>query len=109
MSEKVNQMRLRIAADDLPSLCSGSGMKVRQQLSADSTSQGESTPPPSTSTYPPTRGTMGTYATLGILCAIISLFIVPEISGAAAIILGAYTWRIEQGNRGIAVVILGII
>jgi membrane-bound ClpP family serine protease len=34
---------------------------------------------------------------------------VPEVFGSAAIILGAYMWRKEQGNRGIDILILGII
>jgi hypothetical protein len=49
------------------------------------------------------------HASLGFISAIIALFILPEIFGSAAIILGAYTWKKEQGNRGIAIVILGII
>ena len=39
----------------------------------------------------------------------LSLIIVPEIFGPMAIILGAYTWRKEQGNRGLYIVIVGII
>jgi len=46
---------------------------------------------------------------LGVVSAILSLFVVPEVFGSAAIILGAYTWRKEQGNRGIGIVIFGII
>lgn len=53
----------------------------------------------------PTR----THATLGYISALLSLVIVPELFGTAAIILGAYTWKKEQGNRGITIVILGII
>jgi hypothetical protein len=33
----------------------------------------------------------------------------PEIFGAAAIILGAYTWKNRQGNLGPIVLILGIL
>jgi membrane-bound ClpP family serine protease len=46
---------------------------------------------------------------LGVVSAILSLFVVPEVFGSAAIILGAYMWRKEQGNRGIIIMILGII
>jgi hypothetical protein len=45
---------------------------------------------------------------LGAVSAILSLFVVPEVFGSAAIILGAYVWRKEQGNHGIIIVILGI-
>jgi len=57
----------------------------------------------------PTRVRMGTYAILGVVSAIISLFVVPEIFGAASIVLGAYTWRKEQGNLGIYIVLFGIV
>ena len=49
---------------------------------------------------------------LGLVCAFVSLFLIPEIFGSAAIILGAYTWRLESGqikNRGLLLVIFGII
>ncbi len=59
--------------------------------------------------YPPTRSATRTYAVLGAVSAIISLFILPEIFGSAAVILGAYTWRKQQGNFGLYVLILGII
>jgi hypothetical protein len=49
------------------------------------------------------------YAFLGYICAVLSLVIVPEIFGSATIILGAYTWRKEQGNRGLTIIVLGII
>jgi hypothetical protein len=54
------------------------------------------------------RGTR-TYAIMGFIGAVLSLFMIPEIFGSAAIILGAYTWRKEKGNLGIFIVILGII
>jgi membrane-bound ClpP family serine protease len=50
-----------------------------------------------------------TYAILGFISAVLSLFIVPELFGSAAIVLGAYTWRKKQGNLGLIVLILGII
>jgi hypothetical protein len=46
---------------------------------------------------------------LGVVTAILGLLVLPEVFGSAAIILGAYTWRKEQGNRGIYIVIFGII
>ncbi len=52
------------------------------------------------------------YFNLGILCAFISLLVVPEIFGSAAIILGAYTWRMERDenrNRGLVLIIVGIV
>jgi hypothetical protein len=50
-----------------------------------------------------------TYAILGFISAVLSLLIVPELFGSAAIVLGAYTWRKKQGNLGLIVLILGII
>lgn len=52
------------------------------------------------------------YVNAGVLCAIIGAFIFPEILCSAGIILGAYAWRLdanEQGNRGLAVIIIGIV
>lgn len=63
----------------------------------------------STPSYPPTPSMAGTYANLGALCAIVGLFVLPEILCSAAIILGAYAWKREQGNRGLYIVILGIV
>jgi len=50
------------------------------------------------------------YANFGLISAILSLLVVPEIFGSAAIILGAYAWKRELGNsnRGLFVVVLGI-
>jgi len=65
----------------------------------------ESEPRPS---RPPAIGGISTY-TLGTISAMLSLFVVPEVFGSAAIILGAYTWRREQNsNRGLYVLVLGI-
>jgi len=61
--------------------------------------------------YPPRRGYSG-LVSLGLLCAFLSLIIVPEIFGSVAIIFGAYVWRMERDdsrNRGLMVLILGII
>ncbi len=52
------------------------------------------------------------YGNVGILCAIIGVFVLPEIFGSAAIILGAYSWRLDcssRGNRGVFVIIIGSI
>ena len=49
---------------------------------------------------------------LGFLSAIISLIIIPEIFGSAAIILGAYAWRSggpNSNNVGLAIIIAGIV
>ncbi len=49
---------------------------------------------------------------LGAVSAIIGLIVFPEIFGSVAIIFGAYTWRLEAGenrNRGLALVIFGIV
>ena len=65
--------------------------------------------PESGPSLPLGRGNARTFATLGVFCAVLSLIIVPEIFGAIAIVLGAYTWRKEEGNGGLYVVIIGII
>ena len=52
------------------------------------------------------------YFNLGVLCAVIGLFVLPEIFGSAAIILGAYAWRLERDenrNLGLILIILGIV
>lgn len=48
---------------------------------------------------------------LGLICSFISLFIIPEIFGSAAILLGAYAWRREGPNSrvGLFVIIMGIL
>jgi ketosteroid isomerase-like protein len=73
---------------------------------------GETVPsmsPPSAPSHPPARDKTGRFAILGFISAVLSLFIIPEVFGSMAIVLGAYEWRREQGNRGIIIVILGII
>jgi membrane-bound ClpP family serine protease len=53
----------------------------------------------------------GLYTYIGIFCAVIALFILPEIFGAASIVLGAYVYRLDCGttrNRGLWIVILGV-
>jgi hypothetical protein len=52
------------------------------------------------------------YFDLGVICAFVSTFLIPEIFGSVAIILGAYTWRLESGenkSRGLLLVVFGII
>jgi hypothetical protein len=102
-------MHCKIAEDHASNFYLRSNTTVEKQLSEDTPYRAQSPSPPSTPPYSPTRDVARMYVNLGILCAIISLFILPEVFGAAAIILGAYTWRREKGNRGIIVVILGII
>jgi hypothetical protein len=49
---------------------------------------------------------------LGLICAFISLLVIPEIFGSVAIILGAYVWKLESGenrSRGLLVVVIGIV
>jgi len=69
----------------------------------------QSSQPQSGPSFPSAGGNAGIRATLGIVCAVLSLIVVPEIFGSIAIILGADTWRKEQGNRGLYIVIIGII
>jgi membrane-bound ClpP family serine protease len=55
---------------------------------------------------------VNTYVYSGIMCAIVAIFVVPEIFGSAAIILGAYAWRLdcdESRNRGLWVIVIGIV
>ncbi len=65
------------------------------------------------SSYPlPQKRNSTLYFYIGIFCAFISLLVVPEIFGSAAIILGAYVWRMERDenrNRGLVLIILGIV
>lgn len=51
------------------------------------------------------------YFILGIASAAFGLFVLPELLCSFAIIMGAYVWRREAGkrNRGLGVVILGIV
>jgi len=51
------------------------------------------------------------YFILGIGSAAIGLFFLPELLDSLAIVVGAYLWRREAGerNRGLGIVILGIL
>jgi uncharacterized membrane protein HdeD (DUF308 family) len=76
------------------------------------TASGQSTQSPSVSTLPQpidNSPNIRTFAIYGIISAILGLLIFPEIVDSVAIILGAYAWRKEQGNRGLYIIILGII
>jgi hypothetical protein len=59
--------------------------------------------------YQSAKDTMTRYAIIGFISAVVGLFILPEIFGSAAILLGAYTWKKRQGNLGLAVLIFAII
>jgi hypothetical protein len=51
-----------------------------------------------------------TYGVIGILSALFSLIFLAEAFGSAAIILGAYQWKIdENSNFGLMVIIIGIL
>jgi hypothetical protein len=72
---------------------------------------------PQSSANPPSysilqKQSSATYFNIGILCAVISVIVLPEVFGSAAIILGAYAWRLERDenrNRGLLLIILGIV
>jgi hypothetical protein len=51
------------------------------------------------------------YYILGIGSAAVGLFFLPELLDSLAIVVGAYLWRREagEGNRGLGIVILGIL
>ena len=60
--------------------------------------------------YPKRRTSL--YFNLGVISAFVSLFVIPELFGSVAIVLGAYTWRLESGenkNRGLVLIIFGIV
>lgn len=64
--------------------------------------------PPRPPSYPSARDTTRTLAILGYVSAALSLFIVPEVFGAVAIVLGAYTRRRGRPD-GKRIQILGIV
>jgi hypothetical protein len=66
----------------------------------------------STSPYTRQKRSSSLFFIVGAVSAIIGLIVLPEIFCSAAIILGAYTWRlevVENRNRGLALVIFGIV
>ena len=51
-----------------------------------------------------------TYGTIGILCALLSTVFLAEAFGSAAIILGAYQWKMDEDSSfGLIVIVIGII
>jgi len=66
-------------------------------------------PPPQWPSPTPSRALRRSYFNYGVLSAVLSLFFLSEIFGSVAIILGAHTWKKEEGNRGLTLLILGII
>ena len=68
--------------------------------------------PSNTSSYMPQKRRASLYFELGLIFAFVSLFVIPEVFGTAAIILGAYTWRLdisENKSRGLVLIIFGTI
>ena len=64
------------------------------------------------SPFGPQKRSTTLYFAVGAVCALVGLFIFPEIFGSAAIILGAYTWKLESGqnsSRGLMLIIVAII
>ena len=64
------------------------------------------------SPYMPQKRSASLYFDVGVICAFVSLFVLPEILGSAAIILGAYTWKLdsnENRSRGLVLIIFGIV
>jgi membrane-bound ClpP family serine protease len=52
------------------------------------------------------------YIIIGLIFAVLSLAVFPEIFGGLAMIIGAYAWRLEVAeshNRGILVILLGFV
>ena len=45
---------------------------------------------------------------MAVACAFIGLFIFPEILASAGIILGAYSWKKQEGNSGLYIMIFAI-
>jgi hypothetical protein len=90
----------------------GASLHAQQHGLSQSPQSVQTTPIPSAPQYPQyPQGGGGTrnYVIMGVVSAILSLLVVPEIFGSVAIILGAYSWKKEQGNRGLYIVILGIV
>lgn len=51
----------------------------------------------------------GIHAAIGIASAFLALFIVPEIFGSIAVIMGGMVWKREEGNRGLAIIVAGLV
>jgi ketosteroid isomerase-like protein len=80
---------------------------AQQQLTAGPPSQSPQSP--STTSLPQTQDRTRRYVIVGFISAVLGLFMLPEIFGSVAIVLGAYAWRRERGNLGITLVIVGIV
>ena len=70
-------------------------------------------PQPVPSSSPPPRAYQAaaprSYAALGIVSAFLGLFIVPEIFGSIAVIIGAMVWKSDEGSRGLAIIVAGLV
>lgn len=89
-------------------VCSNCGSPLRPQQSMEASSP-QPAPPRWYTSPQPSRGLGRSYFMYGIISAVVSLFFLSEIFGSVAIILGAHTWKKEEGNRGLTLIILGII
>jgi len=67
-----------------------------------------SQPTTQSSSYEMAHRAMGTHIGAAVVCAIIGLFVFPEVFDSVAIVLEAHAWKRQQGNAGLCVVILGI-
>ena len=70
---------------------------------------GESSQSPLKSSSFPSTASGGTHIGLAVVCAVVGLFIFPEIFDSVAIVLGAYAYKKQQGNAGLYVVVAGIL
>ena len=87
----------------------GASLHAQQPGLSQSPQSGQTAPIPSAPQYPQGGGGTRNYVIFGLVSAILSLLVVPEIFGSVAIILGAYSWKKELGNGGLYIVILGIV
>ena len=83
-------------------------MNLEEHLCSKVSLSSESPPTTPSSSYQMTPRAAGMHVGMAVVCAVVGLFIFPEIFDSVAIILGAYAWKRQQGNRGLYVVILGI-
>lgn len=83
-------------------------MNLEEHLCSKVSLSSESPPTTQSSPYPLTQRATGMHTSIAIICAIVGLFIFPEIFDSVAIVLGAYAWKKQDGNLGLYVMILGI-
>jgi hypothetical protein len=83
-------------------------MNLEEHLCSKASLVSELPPATPSSSYQMTSRATGTHIGIAIVCAVVGLFIFPEIFDSVAMILGAYAWKRQQGNIGLYVVILGI-